>query len=740
MKKIYTTLLSLIIVLAAFGQSQETVISHFENISLETDTFRNGSDGSGGFESGLAFFPNNYNETYGSWSGWAISNKADDTTAGYANQYSAITAVGMDTSKGDENYAVSYLSGSSKIKFTDTISHQVNGLYVTNSTYAALSMKNGDAYTKQFGGESGDDPDWFKLSIWGLKDEAETDTIEFYLADYRFDDNSKDYIVDSWQWVDLSSLGKVDSLLFALSSSDVGDWGMNTPAYFCMDNLEVVSGAPVVSNPLPNISQSSAADKQSIDLSDVFTDPDDEDHFTYEIIVNSDSTVAVASISQQKLEIDFKGEGQTNLVVQASNAGQWVNDTLVIGVYPEMDGNYFVADFEENTLDPSSYWNGSDGSGGFASSLAYFTNNYNDSWGTWSGWAYSNMANDTTPGFMNQYSAITAASMDTSKEDENYAVSYASPASRIKFTDDSAHQAQGLYVTNSTYAALSMKYGDAYTQQFGGESGNDPDWFKLSVWGLKDNKETDTIDFYLADYRFEDNTKDYIIETWQWLDLSSLGKVDSLLFALSSSDVGDFGMNTPAYFCIDNILIVNEAPVVASPLADIAVYENAADTSIDLSGVFTDPDNEDTAITKTVEANSNAALVNADISGNTLSLSYTASTSGEAEIVIEAESDGMTVRDTFLVTVQETTEITDEVTENVSLSVYPNPTRDRFCINSRDKQNLNIEIYNLNGKLIYRNPYYRPEKMIDISNYPAGNYIIQIKKENNTYNKMIIKQ
>jgi hypothetical protein len=69
-----------------------------------------------------------------------------------------------------------------------------------------------------------------------------TDTVEFYLADFRFTDNSKDYIIKEWKWVDLTSLGNVDSLVFAMSSSDVGQYGMNTPAYFCIDDLTTTDG------------------------------------------------------------------------------------------------------------------------------------------------------------------------------------------------------------------------------------------------------------------------------------------------------------------------------------------------------------------------------------------------------------------------------------------------------------------------------------------------------------------
>jgi hypothetical protein len=98
-------------------------------------------------------------------------------------------------------------------------------------------MKNGDAFAKKFGGADGTDEDWFKLNIIGLNNGTITDTVEFYLADFRSEDNAEDYLVDEWEWVDFSELGAVDKIVFSLSSSDVGQWGMNTPAYFCMDNL-----------------------------------------------------------------------------------------------------------------------------------------------------------------------------------------------------------------------------------------------------------------------------------------------------------------------------------------------------------------------------------------------------------------------------------------------------------------------------------------------------------------------
>jgi hypothetical protein len=99
-------------------------------------------------------------------------------------------------------------------------------------------MRDGDQFAKKFGGDSGNEKDFFKLEIQGFRGTAATGSVDFFLADYRFDNNSQDYLVDQWTRVNLSSLGPVDSLQFALSSSDVGQFGMNTPAYFAMDRIE----------------------------------------------------------------------------------------------------------------------------------------------------------------------------------------------------------------------------------------------------------------------------------------------------------------------------------------------------------------------------------------------------------------------------------------------------------------------------------------------------------------------
>jgi len=66
-----------------------------------------------------------------------------------------------------------------------------------------------------------------------------------------------------------------------------------------------------------------------------------------------------------------------------------------------------VSTFEDLTLGAESYWNSSDGSGGFTSGDAYFLNAYDSTYASWDGRAYSNTTDTTSPGWSNQYSAIT---------------------------------------------------------------------------------------------------------------------------------------------------------------------------------------------------------------------------------------------------------------------------------------------------------------------------------------------
>ena len=98
---------------------------------------------------------------------------------------------------------------------------------------ADTNINNGNAFAKKF---TNADQDYFKLHIYGYSNGSISDSTEFFLADFTHADSSLDYIVTDWQYVQLPA-GLYDSVSFNLSSSDVGAFGMNTPNYFCIDNV-----------------------------------------------------------------------------------------------------------------------------------------------------------------------------------------------------------------------------------------------------------------------------------------------------------------------------------------------------------------------------------------------------------------------------------------------------------------------------------------------------------------------
>ncbi len=307
------------------------VTSTFEALALSPNSYWNGSTTPSGatFTSGDAIFPNFYDPAFGGYwaSGWAYSNMKDSTTAGFGNMYSARTAIGYASSA---NYAIGQQG--SKINLAPAaIGGLVNGMYITNTTYAAISMRDGDAFARKFGDTTGTNsgltvqgtyPDWFKLSITGYRlGSVITDTVHFYLADYRFAISLQDYIVTNWQWVDLTLLGNVDSLIFNLSSSDVGAFGMNTPAFFAIDDFKTASIAASIS---------------SIEKESLKTFPNPAEENVLIDLNNMNDNSAVISI------FDIGGR-----LIESMNVNKSIIDLPVVNY---KSGVYFISVKGENTM------------------------------------------------------------------------------------------------------------------------------------------------------------------------------------------------------------------------------------------------------------------------------------------------------------------------------------------------------------------------------------------------------
>lgn len=229
---------TLIISLLALSSISLANIATFDDLSFTSGSYENGANLSGGFTNGGIGFNNTYDSGFDSWAGFSYSKVQDGTTGGWSNQYASKPGGALSGS----NYAVAFEDTFTPV--TPTISapagQWLTGLNVTNTSYAYFSMKDGDSFAKKFGGASGNDADWFKITATGFIGSTQTGTADFYLADFRDSNNANDYIVSDWRYFDLTGLGQITSVQFSLSSSDNGAFGMNTPAYFALDNVAAV--------------------------------------------------------------------------------------------------------------------------------------------------------------------------------------------------------------------------------------------------------------------------------------------------------------------------------------------------------------------------------------------------------------------------------------------------------------------------------------------------------------------
>ena len=186
-------------------------------------------------------FSHSANEAWQSWYGFCPTvskDNADHSDNWIANQWGSIAGGGVFP---NIPYMLCFWDSFGEMDPTDIPDNPslcikfnkgtYTGFYprniaVTNSAYGYYALKNGTPYNRAF-----EDGDRFTLIIVGMMNGAVTGQVEFDLADGR-------NILKEWKNCDLSSLGKVDQLYFRMTSTDSGEWGINNPTYFCMDNFQ----------------------------------------------------------------------------------------------------------------------------------------------------------------------------------------------------------------------------------------------------------------------------------------------------------------------------------------------------------------------------------------------------------------------------------------------------------------------------------------------------------------------
>ncbi len=93
-------------------------------------------------------------------------------------------------------------------------------------------------------------------------------------------------------------------------------------------------------------------------------------------------------------------------------------------------------------------------------------------------------------------------------------------------------------------------------------------------------------------------------------------------------------------------------PTVLLSIEDVSFVRNTETTvDIDLTQLFTDSDNDDATISKSVSNNTNPSLIGTTVDANTLTLSITPDLVGEAIITVQGNSNGKVVDDSFIVSI-----------------------------------------------------------------------------------------
>ena len=342
MRKNLLLILSLFATTLAFAQDPAT----FEDVQLNSSGIWQGGSGDNEMHSGGWVFTNYYSSYF--WGGFTASNHTNLSQTGMDAQYTAVTGCGYD---GSAQYAVAYTYGAqTDVYAADGQMHTVTGCYVTNNLWAYQDMLQGGYGATPFGGTSGNDPDWFKLTATGKNASGQTiGTLDFYLADYRFANNEEDYILTTWEWFDLSPLGQVATISFSLSSSKNDYGGMITPAYFCMDNFNGGGTAPdqppYIVNPVQDVVFNQYPQTIQVNLNGVATDPDDPDeNITYSIVNNSNPSALSATMSGKILVMTRQNANQAtaNITMRATSDGQYVDFTVHVVINAVVDNPPYI--------------------------------------------------------------------------------------------------------------------------------------------------------------------------------------------------------------------------------------------------------------------------------------------------------------------------------------------------------------------------------------------------------------
>ncbi|MCT4638727.1 MAG: DUF5074 domain-containing protein [Bacteroidales bacterium] len=472
--------------------------------------------------------------------------------------------------------------------------------------------------------------------------------------------------------------------------------------------------APTVKTAINPVNVRESSDDTVIDLTNIFTDADDDDAaITKAVTANSNDKIVNASITGSNLTLDFIDgkSGNANIDITATSNGKTVTTTVAVTVTADQ------APVVKKAVDPITVKIGSsdikvDLSDTFtdtddddnAITVAIKKNNN------------TSLVNAVLNGKMLTISLISSNSGD--------AVITVTATSRGKTVDTDITVSVGedqAPTVKTAIDAVTVKEDAAdvvidLTNTFTDADNDDAAITKA----VKSNSNKSLVTVTLVDNN---------------LTLSfTKGKSGDATVEITATSNGK-SVTTQVSVTVK----ADQAPVVKKSVSKIVVNQNADNKVIDLSGVFTDADDDNSAITKAVTSNSNEDLVTATVNGDNLTLAFAKDKYGDAAIQITATSNGKTVAVTLNVEVNKVATAINSADE-LSVNIYPNPVNDRFAVSVPDRENVEISVYTINGKIVYKDLNYNTDSFIDISDLKSGVYFVKIISGKSTTINKIIKQ
>ena len=231
MKKFYLLsvfLLSMSLSLTATPREQRNAPSAETQVATFEDVFAGIQEiwGSGvnQWQSGAYTFTTYKEDSWGEpyyYFSFIVSDDVANTSIGVAEPYRSTSGGAYE----GDNFCVWYQdwNGNNSITFDP---QTVPGFFVNNNAYTVAAITEG----KMFPARRFTKDDRLLLYAIGKKGGEVVDTVTVELASDGL------YITD-WTYVDLSVLGEIDEVEFSMLTTDTGEFGANTPTYFCLDNF-----------------------------------------------------------------------------------------------------------------------------------------------------------------------------------------------------------------------------------------------------------------------------------------------------------------------------------------------------------------------------------------------------------------------------------------------------------------------------------------------------------------------